>query len=156
MLFSTFSIVLLFGLVERPSEAANTTPHTATKVIATSLILSQLRNHLKAAIEKSGMYVLTSESAGAGAKRRGIDVPGNLVLYLYRNDFAVRMLNASMPSSIEAPLRFYVTEQAEGTSTLTYRKPSAGFGACCSANLDKMLAELDTIWAKVVTGTISK
>ena len=73
------------------------------------------------------MYVFTSESAGAGAKRRGIDVPGNLVLDLYRNDFAVRMLNASMQSSIEAPLRFYVTEKAEGTSTLTYQKPSAGF-----------------------------
>ena len=152
MLFSAFSIGLLFGAVERPSEAANTTPHTATKVIATSLILSQLRNHLKAAIEKSGMYVFTSESAG----RHGIDVPGNLVLDLYRNDFAVRMLNASMQSSIEAPLRFYVTEKAEGTSTLTYRKPSAGFGAYCSANLYKMLAELDAIWAKVVTGTISK
>ena len=102
------------------------------------------------------MYVFTSESAGAGAKRRGIDVPGNLVLDLYRNDFAVRMLNASMPSSIKAPLRFYVTEKAEGTSTLTYRKPSADFGAYCGANLDKMLFELDAIWAKVVTGTISK
>ena len=66
------------------------------------------------------------------------------------------MLNAGMPSSIEAPLRFYVTEKADLTATLTYRKPRAGFGAYGSANLDKMLAELDAIWAKVVTGTISK
>ena len=108
-LLSALSIVLLFGAVERPSEAANATPYPGTKVIVTSFTFSQLRNRLEAAIDTSGMYVVTSASASAGAKRRGIDTPGNLVLGVYRNDFAVRMLEASVPSGIEAPLRFYVT-----------------------------------------------
>ena len=99
---------------------------------------------------------VTSASASAGAKRRGIDIPSNLVLGVYRNDFAVLMLKASVPSGIEAPLRFYVTENAAGTATLTYREPSAVFRAYGSADLDKMATELDAIWAKVVTGTISK
>ena len=155
-LLSALSIALLFGAVERPPEAANAAPYLGTKVIATSFTFGQLRNSLEAAIEKSGMYVVTSASAGAGTKRRGIDIPGNPVLSVYRNDFAVLMLKASVPSGIEAPLRFYVTENADGTATLTYREPSAVFRVCGSADIDKMATELDAIWAEIVTGTISK
>ena len=102
------------------------------------------------------MYVVTSASASAGAKHRGIKIPGNLVLGVYRNDFAVRMLKASVPSGIEAPLRFYVTENADGTATLTYRKPSAIFGVYGSSELDAMAKELDELWAKIVSGTTGK
>jgi len=101
-LLSALSIALLFGAVERPPEAANAAPYLGTKVIATSFTFGQLRNSLEAAIEKSGMYVVTSASAGAGTKRRGIDIPGNPVLSVYRNDFAVLMLKASVPSGISA------------------------------------------------------
>ena len=55
------------------------------------------------------MFVVTAANASAGAKRRGVTVPGNLVLGVYRNDFAARMLKTSVASGIEAPLRFYVT-----------------------------------------------
>ena len=79
-LLSALSIALLCGAVERPSEAANAAPYPGTKVIATSFTFGQLRNSLEAAIEKSGMYVVTSASASAGARRRGIEIPGNLVL----------------------------------------------------------------------------
>ena len=81
---------------------------------------------------------------------------GNLVLGVYRNDFAVRMLKASVPSGIEAPLRFYLTENADATATLTYRKPSAIFGVCDSSDLDAMAKELDNLWAKIVSGTTGK
>jgi uncharacterized protein (DUF302 family) len=136
--------------------AGNATPYPGTKVIATNYSFGQLRSRLEAAIEKSGMYVVTSASASAGAKHRGIKIPGNLVLGVYRNDFAVRMLKASVPSGIEAPLRFYVTENADGTATLTYRKPSAVFGVYGSSDLDAMAKELDGIWAKIVSDTTGK
>ena len=68
--------------------------------------------------------MVTRASASAGAKGRGITIPGNLVIGVYRNDFAVRMLKASVPAGIEAPLRFYLTENADKTATLTYRLPT--------------------------------
>ena len=71
-------------------------------------------------------------------------------------DFAVRMLKASVPSGIKEPLRFYVTENADGTATLTYRKPSAIFGVYGSSELDAMAKELDELWAKIVSGTTGK
>jgi uncharacterized protein (DUF302 family) len=132
----------------------NATPYPGTEVIATKYSFGQLRTRLESPIKKSGMYVVTT--ASAGAKHRGIKILGNLVLGVYRNDFAVRMLKASVPSGIEAPLRFYVKENADATATLTYRKPSAIFGVCDSSDLDAMAKELDNLWAKIVSGTTGK
>jgi uncharacterized protein (DUF302 family) len=99
---------------------------------------------------------VTRASASAGAKSRGIKIPGNLVIGVYRNDFAVRMLKASVPAGIEAPLRFYLTENTDGKATLTYRKPSAVFAPYDSKDLDKLAGELDGIWAKIVADTLRK
>jgi uncharacterized protein (DUF302 family) len=112
------------------------------------------RSRLEAAIEKNGMLVVTTASASAAAKARGITIPGNAVLGVFRPDFAVRMLAASVPAGIEAPLRFYLTENDDGTATLTYRKPSAVFAPYGSAALDAMAGELDAIWSRIVTDAI--
>ena len=73
---------------------------------------------------------------------------------VYRNDFAVRMLAASVAAGIEAPLRFYFTEDAGGTATLTWRTPSAVFAPYESADLDAMARELDAIWEDIVRDTV--
>lgn len=77
-------------------------------------------------VKANGMFVVTRASASRGASGRG-ENPGNLVIGVYRNDFAVRMLKASVSAGIEAPLRFYMTDSADGTASLTYRKPRATF-----------------------------
>ncbi|MEC8776522.1 MAG: DUF302 domain-containing protein [Pseudomonadota bacterium] len=92
--------------------------------MTTSFSFGELRNRLGSAIEANGMFVVTAANASAGAKRRGVTVPGNLVLGVYRNDFAARMLKTSVASGIEAPLRFYVTANSDKTATLTYRNPN--------------------------------
>ena len=149
---------LLLGLTstDRIAYAKSERPHPSTHFTATPFSFSGLRGRLEAVIQANGMFLVTAASASAGAKRRGIIIPGNLVLGVYRNDFAVRMLKASVASSIEAPLRFYVTENTDGTATLTYRKPSAVFGEYSSAELDRMAAELDATRAKIVTQTVTK
>jgi uncharacterized protein (DUF302 family) len=65
------------------------------------------------------------------------------------------MLRASVPAGIEAPLRIYVTENADGTSRLTYRKPSAVFKPYGNAELDGMAAELDEIFAKIIGDAVA-
>ena len=84
-----------------------------------------------------------------------VEIPGNGVYGVFRNDFAVRMLRASVPAGIEAPLRIYVTEYADGTSRLTYRKPSAVFKPYGSADLDGMAAELEEIFAKIIADAVA-
>ena len=148
------ALVALAFAFAPPAAAGNDTPYPGTKVIKTKHGFGKLRTRLEAAIEANKMYVVTMASASAGAKGRGIKIAGNLVVGVYRNDFAVRMLKASVASGIEAPLRFYVTENADGTATLTYRLPSAVFGVYGSADLDVMAKELDALWAKIVAQTV--
>ena len=110
-----------------PVLAADPTPYPQTRVIDTKLSFGDLVTSLDAAVKANGMFVVMRASASGGAAKRGITIAGNMVVGVYRNDFAVRMLEASVAGGIEAPLRFYLTENADGTATLTYRAPSAVF-----------------------------
>ncbi len=129
--------------------AKNDTPYPGTTVVATKQSFDQLWASLEAAIKANNMGIVGRASASRGAAGRGVKIPGNLVIGVYRNDFAVRMLAASVAAGIEAPLRFYVTEGADGTATLTYRRPSAVFAPYESPALDEMAKELDRIWEKI-------
>lgn len=95
------------------------------------------------------MAIVTSASASQGAKAAGIDIPGNKIFGVFRNDFARRMLAASVAAGIEAPIRFYVTEKPDGTATLSYKKPSTVFAPYADEGKDALTtlaAELDGIF----------
>lgn len=59
----------------------------------------QLVESLEQAIEANGMFVVTRACASCGAAQRGITIPGNTVIGVFRNDFAVRMLEATRRAS---------------------------------------------------------
>lgn len=103
----------------------------------------------KAAADHS-MGLVAQASASRGAAARGVKIPGNAVLMVFRNDYAVRMLKASVPAGIEAPLRIYVTENPDGTASVTYREPSAVFAPYGSPALDEMARELDAVFRNIV------
>jgi uncharacterized protein (DUF302 family) len=100
------------------------------------------------------MLVLCKASASQGAAARGIKIPGNAVLMVFRNDYAIRMLQASVAAGFEAPIRLYVTENGGGSATLTYRKPSAVFRPYGNEALDKMAIELDAVFDKIASDAV--
>jgi len=104
---------------------------------------------LEAAIRAQKMGLVAQASASAGAAGRGVKIPGNAVLMLFRNDYAVRMLKASVNAGIEAPIRMYLTENPDGTASLSYRAPSAIFAPYHNAELDAMAQELDPIFKRI-------
>lgn len=106
--------------------------------------------NLEKAIEANGMGLVAQASASRGAVARGVKIPGNAVLMVFRNDHAVRMLAASVAAGIEAPLRIYVTENPDRTATISYRRPSDVFAPYRSADLDRLARELDPILDKIV------
>lgn len=122
-------------------------PRTIT--IDTPHRFGDLQSRLEAAVQGNGFFVVTRASASAGAAARGVAIPGNLVIGVYRNDYAVRMLDASVAAGMEAPLRFYITENADGTASLSYRPPTRVFAPYGEPVLDAMAAELDPVWAKI-------
>ncbi len=110
---------------------------------------SVLLDRLDKAVAAADMTVVARASATIGAAQRGITIPGNAVVMVFRNDFAVRLLAASLPAGIEAPLRFYVTEGTDGHATLHYRRPSAVLAPYGAPAVDQIAAELDPIFDRV-------
>ena len=126
-----------------------------TRILPTTHTFNVLVQRLQQAVADNGMGVVSQASASAGAARRGIAIPGNYVAGVFRNDFAVRMLAASVPAGIEAPIRFYITENADGTSNLSYKTPSAAFAPYeGGADLQALGAELDILFAKIAAEAV--
>jgi uncharacterized protein (DUF302 family) len=120
-----------------------------TKTVVTGQSFDETVSRLEKSITDNKMGLVAQASASKAAASRGVKIPGNTVLMVFRNDFAVRMLKASVPAGIEAPLRIYVTEGTDGSS-VTYRTPSATFAPYGNAELDALARELDPIFDKIV------
>lgn len=136
------------GLIASAADKSVPLPDTVT--IKTSHAFDALATRVEKAIADHKMGLVAQASASRGAAARGVKIPGNLVLMVFRNDFAVRMLKASVPAGIEAPLRLYITENPDGTASLTYPIPSAVFAPYGSKALDEMAKELDGILQNIV------
>ncbi len=116
-----------------------------------------LIGRLDQAVKANKMGLVTRASATVGAKK-ALDrtIPGNMVVGVYHPRFAVRMLEASVPAGIEAPIRFYITENADKSASLSYKTPSAVFAPYMGGN-DKLKAlaeELDALFAKIAAEAI--
>ncbi|WP_438826277.1 DUF302 domain-containing protein [Ruegeria atlantica] len=100
----------------------------------------------KAAVKEHGLIVVTQAGPTKAAAARGITIPGNLVIGAFNNDYAVRVLETSVNAMIEAPIRFYVTENTDGTASLSYKTPSHVFAPYAQQGgepLQEIAQELD-------------
>ncbi len=118
--------------------------------VAVKRPFAKVADPLKAAVAANGMGLVCHANAQAGAASRGVRIKGNQVLMVFRPDFAIRMLAASTEAGFEAPIRLYLTENEDGTATLRYMKPSVIFRPYQQPELDRLAAELDAIFEKII------
>ena len=148
---TTFLAAALVAVSAQPGSVA---PREGWAVHDTGLAYAELLGRLKQAVAAEGMFVVTEAGPTQAAASRGIEIPGNRVVGVFRNDFAVRALRASTAAMIEAPIRFYVTEEADGTATLSYKLPGFVFAPYMEEGGDELRAvadELDAIFAAIAT-----
>lgn len=138
------------------ARAESAHPTLALQTITSQHSYDDLLQRLERAISDNKMGLVAQASASKGAAARGVKIPGNTVLMVFRNDYAVRLLETNLLSGIEAPLRLYVTENRDGTASVTYRTPSATFAPYGSSKLDALASELDPILKKIVTDATGK
>ena len=127
-------------------------PRAGWSVLATEKSYAALLADLRAAVLAEGMGLVTEAGPTEAAAARGVAIPGNRVVGVFRNDYAVRVLRASEAAMIEAPIRFYVTENADGTATLSYKTPSFVFAPYLDEGgeaLRAVAAELDDRFAAI-------
>lgn len=121
-------------------------------VVQTRKTFSALVNDTRTAVKANGMIVVTQAGPTAAAKKRGITIPGNRIIGVFNNDYAVKTLATSTAVMIEAPIRLYVTENEDGTAALSYKTPTAVFASYANeggAALAAIAAELDQLFAKI-------
>ena len=147
-----FAAALLAASTFAPPAPGQPIQREGWVVVETEHDFATLNERLDAAVKSAGMGLVNQASASAGARAQGIDIPGNRVVGVFRNDFARRMLSASLAAGIEAPIRFYVTEDADGTATLSYRTPSAVFRPYADEGgpaLADLASELDVVFRAI-------
>jgi len=144
------------ALMAAPARAQPVFPFPDARVEPTRWSYGDLIQRLERAIEANGMRLVARASATVGAADRGITIPGNTVIMVFRNDYALRMLDASVAAGIEAPIRYYVTENPDHTASLSWRPPSAVFAPFGNAALDALARELDPIFARIATDAIGR
>ncbi|WP_203583156.1 DUF302 domain-containing protein [Ruegeria sp. PrR005] len=141
-----------------PAFAGDLTPRPGWAVHVTAKTHAQLVEDTRAAITANGLGIVTQAGPTEAAARRGITIPGNRVIGAFNNDFAVRILALSTAAMIEAPIRFYVSENANGTATLGYKLPSQVFAPYLGeggSELAAISAELDARFAAVAAQAIA-
>ncbi|WP_390912047.1 DUF302 domain-containing protein [Pseudosulfitobacter sp. SM2401] len=149
-----FLILFLISFA-MPVMADDLTAQDGWAVQTTDKPYVQLLGDTKAAVKANKMGVVTEAGPTGTAKKRGITIPGNRVIGVFNNVFAVDMLKLSTAAMIEAPIRMYVTENDDGTATLSYKTPSHVLAPYDGGEeLKTMAAELDTIFAKIAADAI--
>lgn len=149
------------GSLDLHAQTVSPAPLTARDgwlVARTALGFAKLSEKLDAAIEAHKMLAVTEASASEGAKMQGVKIPGNRIVGVFRNDFARRMLAASIAAGIEAPIRFYLVENPDGGATLAYRPPSRVFAPYFNESggeLKQLAAELDVIFAAIAKDALN-
>lgn len=111
-----------------------------------------------AAVKANKMGVVTQAGPTKAAASRGVTIPGNRVIGVFRNDYAVEVLGLSEAAMIEAPIRLYVTENEDGTASLSYKTPSLVFAPYAEeggARLEEIGAELDGIFGKIAADALN-
>ncbi len=147
------AILMLFA-----SSAQALEPREGWVILQSEKSFEDLVKSVNTAVETSEIRIVTQASASAGAAMQGITIPGNRVFGLYRNDYARRMLDASIAAGIEAPIRLYATENADGTSTLAYKTPSHVFAPYFDEGGDALrglAAELDGVFDAVAGAAVA-
>ena len=137
--------------------AADLAPRDGWEIYPSAKSYEALLESTRAAIKSNGLIVVTQAGPTEAAARRGVTIPGNRVIGAFNNEYAVRVLETSTAAMIEAPIRFYVTENQDGTATLSYKTPSAVFEPYLDeggAKLADIADELEARFADIVEDAV--
>ncbi len=144
-------------LLAMPAWAGGIEPLTGWAVYSSGKSYETLVEDTKAAVKENGLIVVTQAGPTKAAASRGITIPGNRVIGAFNNDYAVRVLETSTNAMIEAPIRFYVTENEDGTATLSYKTPSFVFALYADEGGDalrEIAIELDAKFQAVAENAV--
>ena len=140
-------LAALVALIALPALADSIAPREGWAVYDSAHAYAALIDRVKEEVKaEPGLGVVTQAGPTEVAATRGVTIPGNRVIGVFGPDFAIRAIGLSVPAMIEAPIRMYVTEDSDGSATLSYKTPTLVFSPYFDEggdDLRALAAELD-------------
>lgn len=116
---------------------------------AVSLSVDETADKLIAAIAAYPMGLVAHANGQANCAKKGIEVPADQVLEVFRPDYAVKVWKAEKAAGIDIPLRIHLYE-ADGRTWVAHRPASTVFQPFANPALDALGGELDTIFYQLL------
>jgi uncharacterized protein (DUF302 family) len=116
---------------------------------AVSLSVDAAAEKLIAAIAAYPMGLVAHANGQANCAKKGISVPADQVLEVFRPDYAVKVWAADKAAGIDIPLRIHLYE-ADGRTWVAHRPASVVFQPYLNPQLDILGGELDAIFNQLL------
>lgn len=116
---------------------------------AVSLSVDEAVDKLIAAVNAYPMGLVAHANGQANCAKKGIAVPADQVLEVFRPDYAVKVWAAEKAAGIDIPLRIHLYE-ADGRTWVAYRPASEVFKPYVNPALDVLGGELDNIFNQLL------
>jgi uncharacterized protein (DUF302 family) len=95
------------------------------------------------------MGVLAHLNGQANCAKKGITVPADQILEIFRPDFAIRVWQAHKPAGIDIPLRIHLYD-ADGKTVVNFRTAGEVFAPFASPALDAIAGDIDPIFTRIL------
>jgi uncharacterized protein (DUF302 family) len=116
---------------------------------AVSLPVAEAAEKLVAAIAAFPMGLVAHADGQANCAKKGIAVPSDQVLEVFRPDYAIKVWAADKVAGIDIPLRIHLYE-ADGRTWVAHRPASEVFKPYVNPQLDVLGSELDVIFNQLL------
>lgn len=120
------------------------------KEIRLSVSADEAAKILSEAVTSYPMGLVAHVNGQANCAKKGIEVPPDQILEVFRPDFAVRVWRADKAAGIDIPLRIHIYGQGPDT-VVVFRSPSEVFAPYGNADLMAIAAELEPIFDQILT-----
>ena len=107
-------------------------------------------DRLTAAVAAVPMGLVAHINGQANCAKKGIEVPFDQILEIFRPDFAVKVWAADKRAGLDIPVRIHVCE-ADGATWVACRLPSAVFAPYANPVLDGIGHELDGLFLRILS-----
>lgn len=116
---------------------------------AVSLPVAEAAQKLIAAIAAYPMGLVAHADGQANCAKKGISVPADQVLEVFRPDYAVKVWAADKTAGIDIPLRIHLYE-ADGRTWVAHHPASDVFRPYVNPQLDALGSELDAVFNQLL------
>ncbi len=116
---------------------------------AVNLSVDEAAEKLLAAVAAYPMGLVAHANGQANCAKKGMTVPADQVLEIFRPDYAVKVWTADKAAGIDIPLRIHLYE-ADGRNWVAYRPAADVFKPYANAQLDALAVELDAIFTQLL------